>query len=139
MRDFHETDGNADIENFVLPHEAIISHRVAYVGGNLSCLVQWAAHQQCAEFITAEAADEIRIADLVLDQRSHLAQHVVTRNMSAAVVDCLEAIEVHVEDDVNALFRMRRIDRFLQATFEFATIDEPGQRVVSCLVTHLAG
>ncbi len=139
MRDFHETDGYADIEDLVLPHESIISHRVAYVGRDLTRLVQWTSHQQCPEFIPAEAPDEIRVADLVLDQGRHLAQHVVTGDMPAAVIHCLEAIQVHIKDDVNALFRVRRIDRFLQATFEFTAIDEPGQRIVSCLVAHLAG
>ena len=109
----NETDGNSDIEYLVLPDKAVISDRGANIVRDLTGLVDRAANQQGAKLVATQTAYEVGITDLVFDQGSHFTQHVVAREITAAVIDGFEAIEVHIEDDVDALLRMRGVHRFL--------------------------
>ena len=58
--------------------------------------------------------------------------------MAAAVIDRLEAIQVHVEQHVHGFFCVCRIHRLVQAALELATIDKTGQRIMRGLVAHPA-
>ena len=83
--------------------------------------------------------DRVRVADRVLDEGRHLAQHVVAGGVAAGVVDRLEAVEVEIAQRVHHVAGLRGIDGFLQAALEFAAVHQPGERIVARLVSHLAG
>ena len=68
----------------------------------------------------------------------HLLEHLVALEMAAGVVDHFELVEIHVEEDVLALFGAGAPDRPFQADLELAPVDEAGQRVVAREVDHLA-
>ena len=99
-RHLDQPDAHADVEDLVLPHEAVVRHRAHDVVGDLPCLLERAAEQQDPELVAAQAADRVRVAHRILDQRGHLAQHAVARDVAAFVVDRLEAVQVQVAQDV---------------------------------------
>jgi hypothetical protein len=78
----------------------MIGHRADDVVRDLARLLERAPGEQHAELVAAEAADDVGVADRVLDQGGDLAQHVVADAMAALVVDRLEAIEVEVAQHV---------------------------------------
>src|SRR5690606_10962195 len=137
VTDLYEADRNSDIENLVLPDEAIVGDRDADIRSNLPRLFDRTAYEECAELIAAESPDEVRVADLVLYEVCHFPEHVVAGLVPAAVVDRLEAIKVHVREHVHAFLGMRGIHRILQAPLEFAPVLETGQGIVRGVVAHL--
>src|SRR5258708_20724673 len=74
--DFNQSDADADVEYLVLPDEAIVVDRTHHAVGNLPGFLQRTAGQQQGELIAADAADPVRIAHRLLDERSNLAQHI---------------------------------------------------------------
>ena len=138
-RDLHQTHRHAAVEDLVLPHEAVFAHRAGEVIGDLPRLVQRTADQQRAELVTAEAPDRVAVAHRVAQQLGDLAQHAVPGEVTAGVVDELEAIEVEITQHVLAIAAVAALDRLRQAPLELAAIDETGERVVRRLVRHLAG
>ena len=135
--DFHQADADADVENLVLPDESIFVDRAHHVVRYLPRLFQRAADQQQRELIAADAPHRVRIAHRVLDQRGHLAQHVVAGGMPAGVVHDLESIEIQIAQRVRAIAGLRRVHGLLQAPFEFTAIHQPGERIVAGLIGHL--
>src|SRR4029077_4834507 len=95
-RDLHHPHPAAAVEYLVLPHEAVIAHRSGEVIGDLPGLVQRTADQQRAELVTAETPDRIAVAHRVAQQLGDLAQHAVPGEVTAAVVDDLESVEVKI-------------------------------------------
>ena len=138
MADLDQPYRNANVEDLVLPDETIIGDRIADIRCNLGCFLDRTSHQERAEFVAAQPPDKVGIADLVLDQRRDLAEHVVTREMAAAVIDRLEAVEVHVEQHVDRFLRVGRVHRLVEPAFEFAAVDQSRQCIVCRLVAHLA-
>src|SRR5690606_7358785 len=136
--DLDHADADADVEDAVLPREAIIRHRLADVAGDLTRLVERTADEQHRELVSADARDGIRIANFLLEQRRDLSQQIVAGDVSAGVVDELEIIEVEIADDVPHRVGASRCERRLEPPLELRTVHEPGQRVVSRLIRHLA-
>ena len=137
-RDLDQADAHADVEDLVLPHEAVVVDLADHVVGDLPRFLQRAADQQQAELVAAETSDGVGVADRFLDERGDLAQHAVAGHVSAAVVDDLEAIEVEVAQHVARFVGVRQLERFFQPALELAPIDQAGERVVARLVRHLA-
>ena len=73
-------------------------------------------------------------AHVRLQQSGHVAQQPVARLVTAGIVDDLELVQVDVQQRVGALAALRRQQRPVQAIVEFATVDEPGQRIVARLL-----
>ncbi len=59
--------------------------------------------------------------------------------MTAAVVDCLETVEVHVKNDMDRLIGVCGVHCLVESTLEFATIDQSRQGIMRRLIRHLAG
>ena len=59
---FYQTRGNTDLENAVLPDEAMLHDGAREVAGNLRGLLKRAAHQQQGEFVTADAGHRVAVA-----------------------------------------------------------------------------
>ena len=134
-RHFDQAHADADAEDLVLPDEAVVVDRAHDVVGNLPGLLERAARQQDGELVAAEAADGVRIADRVLDERGDLPQHAVARDVAAFVVDGLEAVEVEVAQHVPRA-APRCFQRFLEPALELAAVHQPGEGVVARLVRH---
>ena len=83
--------------------------RAADVVGDLPRLVERAGHQQHAEFVAAEARDRVGVAHRIAQQLGDLAQHGIARQVTAGVVDDLEAIEIEVTQHVWSLRRGARL------------------------------
>ncbi len=101
-------------------------------------LLQRATLEQDPELVAAQARDGVRRAHARLQQAGDVAQKPVTGAVTAGVVDDLELIEVHVQQHVLAFAALGVGDRVLETHVEFATIDEPGERVVAGLVGQRA-
>ena len=137
-RDLDEADAHADVEDLVLPDEAVVGHGAHQVVGDLARLVERAARQQDAELVAAEAADGVGVAHRLLEQPGNLAQHAVAGGVATLVVHRLEAVEVEVAEHAAVAIATRLLDGFLETPDELAAVDEPGERVVARLVGHLA-
>ena len=137
--DLHQADADADVEDLVLPHEAVIVDRPHHVIGDLPRLLQRTSDQQQRELVAADAARGVGVAHRFLDDGGHLAQHVVARGVPAGIVHHLEPIEIEVAQRVGRIPGLRRIHRLAQPPLEFAPIDETGERVVARLIGHLPG
>ena len=107
--DLDEADRHADVEHAVVPDETIRGDRTAHVVGDLPRLVERTADQQHAELVAAEPRDRVRIAHRFAQQLGHFAQHAVAREMSAGVVDDLEAVEIEVTQHVRMPRRAARL------------------------------
>ena len=91
------------------------------------------------EFVAAEPADRVRLAQDALDPRRDHPQQLVADGMAERVVDALEAVEVDEH--------RRRVDpvaagvdeHLLGAIHDQRAVGETGQRVVQRLVAELAG
>ncbi len=137
-RDLDQPDADADVEDLVLPDEAVAADRAHDVVGDLPGLLERAADQQDAEFVAAETRDGVRVADRFLDDAGDFAQQVVAGEVPALVVDRLEAVEVQVAEHVAAAVRVGDVQRVLQPSLELAAVHEAGQRVMAGLVAHLS-
>ena len=89
---FNEPDADPDVEDPVLPHEAVAVDGSHDIVGNLAGLVERASDQKQREFVAANSADRIAIPDRIADDRCDLAQHVVASCVPARIVDQLEPI-----------------------------------------------
>ncbi len=121
-----------------MPHEAISGDRAAHVVGDLPRLVERATHQQHAELVAAEPRDRVRVAHRFAQQLGDFAQHAVAGEMTAGVVDDLEAIEIEVTQHVRGLAAARGFRRLVEAVLELAPVHEARQRIVRRLVRHLS-
>ena len=137
--DLDETDAHADVEDLVLPDEAVIVDRTHHVVRDLPRLLERAPHQQQREFIAADASRRVRIAHRLLDDRGDLAQHIVAGGMPAGVVHHLEPVEIQVAQGVRRIARLSGVHRLAQPPFELAPIHETRQRIVTRLIGHLPG
>ena len=90
------------------------------VVGDLPRLVERATGEQHRELVAADARDGVGVAHALLQERRDLAQQVVARDVAAAVVDELEAVEVEIADDVADAFAARRIERRFEPALELA-------------------
>ena len=115
----------------------MISHLAAHLIGDLPRLVERATHQQHAELIAAEAADEVGIAHRAAHQLGDVAQQTVAGQVTARVVDHLEAVQIQITQHVGHFAALGRIDTLLQPALEFAAVDQPGERIVGRLVGDL--
>ena len=139
MADLHQTDTDADIENLVAPHKAVVLDRETNVIGYLAALFQRATHQQHAEFIAAEPRNGIRITNLFLNQPGHFAQHAVASYVSAGIIHRLESIQIQIAKRVLSIAGSRALQRLIQPSFKFPSVDQTGQRIMARLVGHLLG
>jgi hypothetical protein len=98
--DLDEPDGHADVEYAIVPGETISGDRAAHVVGDLPGLLERTADQQQSELVTAEPCNRVGIAHRFAQQLGHFAQQAVARQVSAAVVDDLEPVEVEVTQHV---------------------------------------
>ena len=94
--DFDQADADSDVEDLVLPHEAVVVDRPHHVIGDLPRLLQRTSDQEQGELVAADSARGVRVAHRFLDDGGHLAQHVVARRVSAGIVHHLESIEIEV-------------------------------------------
>src|SRR5262249_3951920 len=133
-RDLHEPDRDANVENLVLPDEAVIAHRAAHVIGNLPRLLERTPDQQHPELVATETANRIAVAHGIPQHLGNLAQHAVACEVSARVVDDLEAIQVEITQHVLAIAAMTAVDGLFQAALELAPVDEPRERIVRRLI-----
>jgi len=71
-RDLHDTDAHADVEDLVLPDEAVVADRTHHVVRDLPCLLERATDQQQREFIAASrpTVSESRTASLMIEATS---------------------------------------------------------------------
>ena len=112
--------------------------RATHVIGDLAGFVERAAEQQHAEFVAADARHGVRIAHRIAQDLGQFAQQAVAGDVAARVVHELETVEVEIAEDVRAVATAGRLGGLHQPPLELAAVDEPGQRVVRCLVGHLA-
>ena len=97
------------------------------------------------EFVAAEAADVVRLAQDRAQLARDLQQHVVAGLVTEDVVDLLEPVDVENQDGAGELGAPRLIKRVLQLLEEGAAIEQAGERVglgeadqfvVACLPLH---
>ncbi len=85
----------------------MLGNRAAGVIGNLSGLVQRAAHQQHAKLVAAQAGNGIRVTHPVFQQRGNFPKHVVAGQMTTGVVDHFEAIQVQIAQHMTDILAAR--------------------------------
>src|SRR5437868_5414269 len=138
-RDLDQPDRDADVEDLVLPHEAVLAHRAGEVISDLPCLVERAADQQRAELVAPQAPHRVAVAHRVAQELRDLAQHAVPGDVAAGVVDELEAVQVEIAQHVLPIAPVAAVDRLLETPLELAAVDQSRERIVSRLVRHLPG
>ena len=104
--DFHQPDADADVEDLVLPHEAVIVDGPHHVVGDLARLLERTPTSSNANSSPPmrPAVSESRTASLMM--RRHLAQHIVAGGVPAGVVDHLESVEIEVAQGVRRVARL---------------------------------
>jgi len=138
-RDLDQSHRHADVEDAVLPHEAVVADRAADVIGDLARLLERTADQEHPELVPAQAADGVAVAHRIPQELCDLAQHAVAGQVAARVVDHLEAIEVEIAQHVLPVAAMAALDGLGRAALELAPIDKSGECIVGRLVGHLPG
>ena len=137
--DLDETDAHADVENLVLPDEAVVVHRTHHVVRDLPRLLERTTHQQQRELVAADASRGVGVAHRLFDDGGDLAQHVVAGGVPAGVVHHLEPVEVQVAQGMGRIARLSGVHRLAQPALELAPVHEAGERIVTGLIGHLPG
>src|ERR1700722_2375352 len=75
--DLDQADRDPDVENLVLPDEAVVPDSPAHVVRDLARFLERASHEEHAELIATQAADRVAIADGIAQDFRNLAQHAV--------------------------------------------------------------
>ncbi len=132
--DLHQADGDADVENLVLPDETVVADGATDVVRDLPRFLERTAHEQHAEFVATEASDRVAVTYSIAQDLGDLPQHAVTGEMAAGVVHDLEAVEIEITQDVLTIAAMPALDRFLEAPLELPPVDEARERIVRCLI-----
>ncbi len=86
--------------------------------------------QQHGELVAAEAGDDVRLADRVVQRTADRADDLVAGLVAAGVVDVLEAVEVEQVERALAAVARGVGDELGQLLVEAAAVEEAGQRVV---------
>ena len=135
----HFDQPNADtyIENTVLPGKAIACYSSTNIISNLPRLIERATHQEESKFVTAEAPNDIRITHLIAQQRGDFAQHIIASHMAAGIVNCFEAIQIHVAKYMLAIVLLGRLQPDIYLPLKLPPVNKTRQRIMGCLVTHL--
>ena len=137
--DLDETDAHADVENLVLPDEAVVVDGTHHVVRDLPRLLERTAHQQQGELVAADASRGVGVAHRLFDDGGDLAQHVVAGGVPARVVHHLEPVEIQVAQGMGRIARLSGVHRLAQPALELAPVHEAGERIVTGLISHLPG
>ncbi len=95
-----DTDARVDSEDPAFPVEPQLRYTAPYAIGERKRIVAADSAQQRAEFITAQAREDIGAAQLLVDQPRNLTDQAIASRVSAGIVDDLELIEIQVEQSV---------------------------------------
>src|SRR6185312_13097711 len=135
--DGDEADGDADLEDPLLPAEAVLPHGAAQPLAELAGVLQAGVFEQDPELVAAQPGQGIALAHHGLQKRGDLLEHLVARQMAAGVVDHLELVEVEIEESVLALLLPGAVEAELETLLELPAVDQAGERVVAGEVDHL--
>ena len=103
--------------------------------GDAQGLIEPAILQQNPEFVAAQARERIADSNPGLQHAGDLLEQLVPGGVTASIVDQLELIQVEVQQRVAAIRVLPHgLDRGGQPIFEFAAVDEPGERIVARLI-----
>ena len=136
--DLDHTDARADRQARRAPHEPVVAHSLAHVLGNQARLFERAVLEQHAELVATQARDGVRRAYARLQKAGDVTDQAVAGGMPAGVVDELELVEVDIEQRVACAVAPCGLHGLMQPVVEFATVDEPGERIVTRLVGERA-
>lgn len=121
----------------VIPGKAEVADRLAQLFADQACMAERAMRQQHAQFIAAQARQDVAVAHLRLQQLGQQLQQHVAGTMAAGVVDDLELVEVQVQQRVCVAFLLGRVQGAGHQVLELAPVDQAGERVVASLPRQL--
>src|ERR1700733_8418428 len=136
--DLDDAHGDADVEDLVAPYETIVTHRTAHVVRDLLRLLERTADEQHSKLIPAEACNRVAVAHRIAQQLGNFAQHAVTGEVAARIIDGLEAVKIQVAQHVLTIAAVAALDCPLAAQLEIAPIYQTYKRSVGRLIRHLA-
>ena len=93
--------------------------------------------EQHAEFVASETRERVALAQPFAQHEAHLPHQLVARGVPRRVVDELELIEIEIEHRVMPAVLARAGKCEVEPALELASVDEPGERVVACLIGEL--
>src|ERR1019366_9466963 len=137
--DLYDPNADADGQYTVLPDESIIADGLPQRFRQTQGLIERATLEQDAEFVAPQARQGVAAAHSRLQYTGNLLQQLIARRMTTGIVDQFELIQIKVQQSVPAVGVLANaIDRRSESIFEFAPIDEAGQRVMAGLVVQRA-
>ena len=101
--DRHQADRDADLEDPLLPAEAVLADGGAQALAELAGVLRVASSSSTPNSSPPRRARVSVLRTSDLQQRRHLLEHLVAGEVAAGVVDHLELVEVEVEEGVLAL------------------------------------
>ncbi len=133
-----DADRCLDVHRDAAQQELAVQRAAEATGDLEARLGAVAAADEDGELVTAEACEQIRVADLAPKALGDLAQQLVAALVPEDVVDLLEAVEVD-EQQREAIGSGGAVHLVLQAHVEVAAVGKPGQLVVQRAVEVLVG
>ena len=117
--------------------ERLAGHLVDAIGHHRGVLRRLHVVEQDGELVAAVAGEGVALAQAGLEALAHLDEKLVADLVPEAVVDRLEAIEVHEEDgEAVPLAPSRPRERALDEIVEERPVGQLGERIVERVVQH---
>ena len=124
-----QTDGATHLKRLVADPVGLGADALDHTATRPGCGLHRRTRQHNHEFIAADAADALPVAQHFLDPLAYLDQYFVARSMPVQVVDQLETIEIEIGKRQGLAYRQAG-QRIAQRQFDAAAIEHAGQWIV---------
>ena len=133
FRERSDSDAYTQVRNFLIVFQTL-TDSVNYLlsGGE----IRFREHQ--GEFVAAVTGRCVNRAGIQLQNRSHSTKRSAADHMSMAVVDFLEAIEIHEQNGKGPVGSSRTFQLALQNVDQVAVIGQASQAIADRKCAHLA-
>ena len=88
------------------------------------------AHLQHRELVTPETGNEVGITDAAAKTLCAADQHLVTRGMAEAVIDCLEPVEIQTQHRGRLMVAATAHQRLLEPAQQHHAVRQTGERIM---------
>ena len=131
--DMHQANTDGAHERSPLPGEVQALHGLAQASRNFLCHIDRAVFQEDSKLVSPQTGERIAFAQPGSQQRTNMAQQLITGRVPARVINQLELIQIEKHQCVPALLAVQIFQHQLQAVFKFSSIGQPSERIVGRL------
>ncbi len=135
----HQPDARAQAEAVDAPDELELVDGLQEALCDALRVLGRTVREQHAEFVATEARHHVVGTHALLQQLGELAQQLVAGDVTAAVVDGLEPVQVDEQHRALGTGDLAHLERALQADLELAAVGESRERIVARVVGQLLG